>query len=161
MENNQIIGQLIANWQKQNEQFQKTLDTISNEKLIEQIAPGRNSGLYLLGHIIALNDSIYPLLDLGDKRYPELEKTFIYTPDKLGQELFTPQALRKIWGESVINLTKSLMTIKPEEWLQKHTAVSEENFSKEPHRNKLNILITRMQHQAYHLGQLALLKENQ
>jgi hypothetical protein len=44
------------------------------------------------------------------------------------------------------------------EWFQKHNAVSETDFAKEPHRNKLNIVINRTNHLANHLGQLLLLK---
>jgi len=36
-------------------------------------------------------------------------------------------------------------------------AVSDEDFSKEPHRNKLNVIINRTNHMSYHLGQLILL----
>jgi hypothetical protein len=49
-------------------------------------------------------------------------------------------------------------SLKAEEWLEKHTAVSEEDFKQEPHRNKLNIIVTRTTHLTYHTGQLALLK---
>lgn len=44
-----------------------------------------------------------------------------------------------------------------EQWFEKHTAVSEEDFAKEPHRNKLNIIITRTSHLQYHTGQIVLL----
>ena len=37
-------------------------------------------------------------------------------------------------------------------------ATIEEDFIKEPHRNKLNIILTRTTHLSYHTGQLALLK---
>jgi hypothetical protein len=43
-------------------------------------------------------------------------------------------------------------------WFAKHNAVSAEDFAKEPHRNKLNVLITRTIHQGYHLGQMNYLK---
>ncbi len=36
--------------------------------------------------------------------------------------------------------------------------VSDEDFEKEPHRNKLNIIVTRTSHLSYHTGQLILLK---
>lgn len=49
-------------------------------------------------------------------------------------------------------------SLKPEEWFEKHTAVSTEDFEREPHRNKLNIVVTRTSHLQYHLGQLQLLK---
>jgi hypothetical protein len=49
-------------------------------------------------------------------------------------------------------------TLSTEQWFQRHTAVSEVDFEKEPHRNKLNVLLSRTSHIAYHLGQLVLLK---
>jgi hypothetical protein len=39
------------------------------------------------------------------------------------------------------------------DWLQKHTAVSAEDFAKEPHRNRFAILLSRTNHLSYHLGQ--------
>ena len=47
--------------------------------------------------------------------------------------------------------------MQPEDWFTKHSAISAEDFAKEPHRNKLNILINRTVHQGYHMGQLAYL----
>jgi len=44
----------------------------------------------------------------------------------------------------------------PDEWFAKHSAVSAEDFAKEPHRNKLNILVNRTNHHSYHLGQTRL-----
>ena len=44
------------------------------------------------------------------------------------------------------------------EWLQKHTSVSEEDFLREPHRNRFTILLGRTGHVAYHLGQAILAK---
>lgn len=46
-----------------------------------------------------------------------------------------------------------------DEWLDRHTAVSAEDFAKEPHRNKLNVLMNRTAHMANHLGQMLLLKK--
>ena len=44
------------------------------------------------------------------------------------------------------------------QWFERHMSVSPEDFAKEPHRNKLNIIISRTNHMAYHIGQLMLLK---
>ena len=44
----------------------------------------------------------------------------------------------------------------PSEWTQRHTTVSEEDFRKEPHRNRFTILLGRTTHLAYHLGQAML-----
>jgi hypothetical protein len=45
-----------------------------------------------------------------------------------------------------------------EEWLSKHTSVLSEDFAKEPQRNKLNVVISRTNHLANHIGQMLLLK---
>jgi hypothetical protein len=45
-----------------------------------------------------------------------------------------------------------------EEWFNKHNSVSAEDFDREPHRNKLNVIINRTNHLANHLGQMLLLK---
>jgi hypothetical protein len=42
------------------------------------------------------------------------------------------------------------------EWLQKHAAVSEDDFLREPHRNRFTILLGRTAHIAYHFGQAKL-----
>ena len=158
MENNIIVKNVITNWQKQSEYFQKVLSGLSNEQLIKDVAPGKNSGLYILGHVIAVNENITPLLNLGEKKYPELENFFVHSPDKLGQEMFEPETLRNIWRETANSLTEHFLNVETDEWLERHTAVSAEDFIKEPHRNKLSVLLSRTWHQSYHLGQLVLLK---
>jgi len=50
-------------------------------------------------------------------------------------------------------------SMSPSDWFTKHSAISAEDFEKEPHRNKLNILINRTNHQSYHMGQLIYLIE--
>jgi hypothetical protein len=54
-------------------------------------------------------------------------------------------------------LSKQIRSAAPDDWFKRHMAVSDEDFSKEPHRNKLNVIINRTNHMSYHLGQLALL----
>jgi hypothetical protein len=66
--------------------------------------------------------------------------------------------LRKYWKEVNAKLSAAITTTTSNEWFAKHTAVSAEDFAKEPLRNKLNVLISRTNHQSYHLGQLIYLK---
>ncbi len=42
------------------------------------------------------------------------------------------------------------------EWLQRHAAVSGEDFAKDPLRNRFSILLSRTNHLSYHLGQAVL-----
>ncbi len=134
------------------------LNSLTDAQLQNEVAPNKNRGVYLLGHLIAVHDDMLVLLNMGDKLYPELQKTFIASPDKSVAEIPSVTELRAFWTKQCELLKQKFESLKPEEWLEKHTAVSTEDFSKEPHRNKLNIIITRTTHLAYHTGQLVLLK---
>jgi hypothetical protein len=131
---------------------------LSDEDLKKEISPGKNTGIYVLGHLTAVHDAILPLLGLGDKLYPELQNPYIITPDKSGLPLHSGRELKKYWAVVNKHLLEKFQTLTSMEWLTRHNSISAEDFTKEPHRNKLNVLISRTNHLAYHLGQLIYLK---
>lgn len=152
-----LVKSIITAWQLQNKKLDDLIARLSDEQWKADTAPGRNSGIYLLGHSVAVNDGMIKLLGLGEKLHPELEQAFLSNPDKTGQA-FPPLAdLKKYWKEINTKLDENIKNLSADDWFGRHTSVSEEDFSKEPHRNKLSILISRTSHQAYHLGQLAYL----
>jgi hypothetical protein len=136
--------------------FDTTLNSLTDEQLQNEIALGKNRGIYLLGHLLAVHDDMLPLLGLGDKIYPEINTAF-KSPDRSVAEIPAAKELRKYWTELNNVLKQKFDSLEPGEWFQQHTAVSPEDFSKEPHRNRLNIIITRTTHLSYHLGQFILL----
>lgn len=148
---------VLDRWYAQLTNFETALNSMTNEQLQKEIAPGKNRGIYLLGHLTAVHDDMLVLLDFGNKLYPELAEPFIKSPDKSGIEIPSASELRATWNNLNTTLNQHINRLQPDDWFQKHTAVSEEDFSKEPHRNKLNIIITRTSHLSYHLGQFALL----
>lgn len=152
------IKLIITEWQKQNGRVDKLIDTLSDDQLAAETAPKRNSGIYLLGHLAAVSDGMLPLLGFGAKLHPELEAIFLTNPDKSGLEKPSLDTLKGYWKEINAKLTKHINELKADEWFTRHNAVSEEDFAKEPNRNKLNILINRTNHQSYHIGQLTYLK---
>ena len=134
------------------------LNSLTDETLQKEIAPSKNRGIYLLGHLIAVHDEMLVLLNMGEKLYPELYEPFIKSPDKATDQLPSIPELRTFWAKQCEALKEKFDRLKPEEWFEKHTAVSAEDFVKEPHRNKLNIIVTRTSHLQYHSGQLVLLR---
>ncbi|MFN3754203.1 DinB family protein [Flavobacterium sp.] len=134
------------------------LDSLSDETLMKEIAPGKNRGIYLLGHLIAVHDDMLILLDMGEKLYPELNEPFIKYADKASTEIPTVSELRLYLTKQNEIMKQKFEAFTTDDWFKKHTAVSAEDFVNEPHRNKLNIIITRTSHLQYHLGQLRLLK---
>lgn len=149
---------ILKSWTLQVSRIDDFLTGVSNEVLQGDTAPGRNSGAYLIGHLTAVSDGLFPLLGFGPKLYPQLEKTFISSPDKSGLEFPSVDELRKYWKDVNDRLIQHFNGMDSEEWLSRHEAVSEADFAKEPFRNKLNVLINRTAHMSYHLGQLAYLK---
>jgi hypothetical protein len=151
------LKMIFDRWYALLKNFDTTLNALTDEQLQHEIAPGKNRGIYLLGHMIAVHDDMLRLLGLGDKMYPELFEPFISSPDKAVSELPSAATLRGYWAEQNEALKQKFDSVAPDEWFQKHTAVTAEDFAKEPHRNKLNIIITRTSHLAYHHGQFVLI----
>lgn len=148
---------VIDRWHGSIENLNKHLTALSDEQLQREIAPGKNSGTYLLGHLIAVHDEMSILLGMGQKLYPELFVPFIKQADKMNTQKPTVAELREMWDKQNTLFQEKIEKMTPEDWFEKHTAVSEEDFAKEPHRNKLNIIITRTSHLQYHTGQIVLL----
>lgn len=154
-----FVKMALDAWNTQSSRTTKLIQSISDETLSEETAPNRNTGIYLLGHLIAVHDAMIPLLDFGDKLYPQLETIFLKNPDKSGLEKPFPQDLRLYWNTVQSVLANHFNELPAEDWFKKHATISHEDFLKEPHRNKLSVLINRTNHMAYHLGQMAYLKK--
>lgn len=148
----------LAAWDMQNSRFLKLVDALTDEQLLSEIAPNRNTGVYLLGHLAAVHDYMLPLLGLGERLFPNLEEPFLQKPDKSGFVFPSVAELKSQYLAVNAALAAGFAGLSPENWFEKHTAISDADFEKEPHRNKLNLLLNRTGHLAYHFGQVALLK---
>jgi hypothetical protein len=153
-----FIKMVLDAWHTYIKRTDELFNSLSDDQLMREIAPGRNRGIYLLGHLAAVHDRMLPLLELGNPLHPELWDPFVEKPDKEVTELPATETLREDWKEINTNLGDKMSRLSPEAWFQKHTSVSAEDFAKEPHRNKLNLIINRTNHLANHFGQLLLLK---
>ncbi len=153
-----FVKMVLTAWQTENTRVNELLATITDQQLMGETAPGRNTGIYLLGHLAAINDTLFKLLGIGTRLHPGLDEIFINNPDKAGLPMPSIDELKKYWNEINTALTDHFSRMQPSEWFMRHTSISEEDFAKEPHRNRLNVLITRTVHQSYHRGQLIYLK---
>ncbi len=150
---------ILDSWKTQNEKIDKFLAEISDDELKNEIASGKNSGVYLVGHLAAVSDNLFQILGLGEQLYPELETIFLRNPDGDEARNYSIDDLKKYWNEINTKLSEKFAELSSDKWFSKHTSVSGEDFAKEPHRNRLNVLLSRTIHQANHLGQLSLLKK--
>lgn len=153
-----FVKMVLMAWHQQNKKVDDLLESISSQELLQETAPARNTGIYLFGHLAAVNDGLFKLLGLGERLHAELDEIFLNNPDKSGFEMPGVDELKNYWKEINTALTDKFNEMQAGEWFERHMSVSEEDFAKEPHRNKLNVIITRTVHQAYHLGQMNYLK---
>jgi DinB superfamily len=150
----------LDSWNIEVTRTDKLFNEVTDKQLQSEVSPGRNTGSYIIGHLVAVHDALFPLLGVGEKLYPQLEEVFIKNPDKSGLDAPSSKDLINYWKLVNANLLQHFNQFTLEEWFQKHTSVSEEDFIKQPHRNRLNVLVNRTNHLSYHRGQLVFLKNN-
>jgi hypothetical protein len=152
-----FVKMAIDRWNGSIVNLNKHLNNLTDEQLQKEIAPGKNRGTYLLGHLIAVHDNMLILMGMGEKIFPELFELYINQSDNIAIQTLTASELKEMWEKHNNLLQEKFAKMNAEEWFEKNTSATEEEFALEPHRNKLNIIITRTSHLQYHTGQIALL----
>jgi hypothetical protein len=156
-----FIKMVLDAWNSYIKRTDDLFNALSDKQLSTEVAPNRNRGTYLLGHLTAVHDRMLPILGFGNALYPELYEAFVEKPDKAVTDIPSIGELRLYWKEVNTKLAEHFNKLTPDEWFQKHNSVSEEDFKKEPHRNKLNLIINRTNHLVSHFGQLVFLSNKE
>lgn len=154
-----LIDSALRGWKASVDRTTKLFSALTEEQLLEQIAPGKNRLIYLWGHLAASSDALLPLLGLGQRLHPELDSIFLSNPDGHSQNLPSGADLKRTWNEVNDALWTAFSNLSGSDWAQRHTAVSEEDFKLEPHRNRFTVLLGRTAHLAYHFGQAKLAQQ--
>lgn len=158
MNNELLIKMITESWGKQIIATDKLFDNLSDEALMQEVSPGRNRGVYLLGHLTTVHDLMLPLLRFEEAKYPELKAVFLTSPDKAVDAIPPAHQLRQQWKDVNETLSNHIKNLPADDWFTRHSNISEEDFLKEPQRNRLNVLLDRTIHLSNHRGQLLLLK---
>ncbi|HWF05781.1 MAG TPA: DinB family protein [Candidatus Angelobacter sp.] len=157
MNSQQLATQAAVNsWKITVGRADKIFSPLTADQLQQQIAPGKNRLIYLLGHLTAVHDRMLPLLGLGPQLHPELDEPFITKPDREVAQLPAVDDLKKYWSEVNGALLDKFTALSSDEWLQRHTAMTDEDYAKDPMRNRLSVLLSRTNHLSFHIGQIIL-----
>ena len=143
-------------WKTQIDRADKLFGSLPSEAILQEIAPGRNRVLYLWGHLTAVRDAMLPLLGLRERLHPELDVAFVSNPDKSRDDIPSHEHVRQAWSVVNAELWKGFEAMSSSDWFQRHSAISEEDFAKDPSRNRFSVLLSRTNHLSYHLGQAVL-----
>ena len=143
-------------WKTQIERADKLFGSLSSEEVLREIAPGRNRLIYLWGHLTAIHDAMLPLLGLSERLHPEFDAAFVSNPDKSRADIPSHEQVRRAWNVVNAELWKGFDRMSSSDWVQRHSAVTEEDFAKDASRNRFAVLLSRTNHLSYHLGQAVL-----
>jgi len=150
-----LVAGAIATWNSNLDRANKLFCGLDETALQQQVAPGRNRLVYLWGHLAATHDRMLHLLGIAERVHPEFDAIFLSSPDR-ASTLPPVDVMRAWWAEVNRRMDASLRELKFNDWLARHTAISEEDFANDPLRNRFSILLTRTNHLAYHFGQAVL-----
>ena len=89
-----IVKMIFDRWNSSINNCDTLLNSVTDESLQKEIAPGKNRGIYLLGHLIAVHDDMLVLLGMGEKLYPELYEPFLKSADKAITQIPSTTELR-------------------------------------------------------------------
>lgn len=153
-----ITNQLLGQWNATVEQGTKMFDTMHPWGVDQEIAPQRNTVNYLIGHLTAVADRMIEALELGERIHPEMDELFIKPLDRT-KTFPAYETLREQWVAVNQRLAEGMQQLSVADWMGRHHYVSAEDFAKEPHRNKMSILISRFGHLHGHLAQMRLVKQ--
>ena len=152
------IKTVVNNWDQQTKAITDFFVKQPESDYLIEVAPNRNKAAYLLGHIIATNDGLLPLLGFEERLFPELDAYFTPNTEWNYDDFPSLKEWQEKWDLLNKTLSQHFNTLEPYQWLERHTKVSPEDFEIDSTRNKLNIIIGRTLHMRYHLGQLNLIK---
>lgn len=151
-----LVATVVSSWKQVVKRLDERLAALDDKQLERQVAPNKNRLLYLLGHLTAVHDRMLPLLAIGERLHPELDEAYLSNPDRTIADPLSAADLKKAWSQVNGAIASGVEKFSSEDWLKKHTTVSDEDFSKDPTRNRLAVFLNRTNHASFHTGQMAL-----
>src|SRR5258708_38539976 len=93
-----VIKQIIKSWEAQNKVITEFFTKYEDSYYLNEVAPEKNRAIYIFGHLIGMNDVLFPMLGLGEKLFPQLEPIFVSGADKSVADIPSITTLREYWG---------------------------------------------------------------
>ena len=132
------------------------LRTLSDDDLKLEIAPGKNHGVWILGHLIASDDDFSVFMGKGDLLFPDYYEMFGQGSKLQPVENYPPiPLLREQWKTIIEKNRKIYSELQDQELNEPHGRM--ENPEKDFFKTKQRIIFYWQLHQMYHAGQLSII----
>lgn len=93
-----FLKMILDRWDASLKNFDSLLNTLDDATMQKEVAPGKNRGIYVLGHMVAVHDDMLVLLAMGERKYPALQEPFLKSPDKAVADIPAVADLKKMLG---------------------------------------------------------------
>jgi uncharacterized damage-inducible protein DinB len=134
----------------------ETMGGLSDEDFKTELSPGKNHGVWILGHMIVCDDDFSLYMGKGELLYPEFAETFGQSSKILPVEDYPPVAELKGWWNKVCLKNKKIYSeLKDSEFDEPHALVTD--FEKDFFKTKGRVVMAWQLHQMYHNGQLGVI----
>ncbi|MDQ3021462.1 MAG: DinB family protein [Bacteroidota bacterium] len=134
-----------------------TVNSLSDEDFKIELSPGKNTGVWILGHIIVSDDDLSTFLGKGELLFPWYVKLFGQGTKVQQVENYPDVAtLKKCWKQ-VSERNKIIYSeLTDKELNEPHAMI--EDFEKDYFKTKERVIMAWQLHQVYHTGQLAIIE---
>jgi len=161
MHPNPLSAAFYDQWKILNIWLSNTISKLSDEELCRTIAPNRNHGVWILGHLIESEDELAVYLGLDDWLFPQYETLFGQGSPLLPVSDYPPPALLRLqWQQVSDRNNQCLAAFTDEQWNQPHTRIGNGNpLDEDFFKTKGRCIAIWNLHQTLHLGQLSVLRQ--
>lgn len=154
---NTVVKKFAEQFEAMVEWVNGNIDPLTDDELKLEIAPGKNHGVWILGHLIASDDDFSVFMEKGDLLYPEYYELFGQGSKLLSVENYpSVQLLRKQW-KSVVEKNRKIYADLTDEELNEPHGRMQSPPEKDFFKTKQRIIYFWQLHQMYHAGQLSIL----
>ncbi|MDZ4713123.1 MAG: DinB family protein [bacterium] len=138
------------------EWINENINALTDDEYRMELSPGRNHGVWLLGHLIVSDDDLSTFLGKGPLLYPQYAEMFGQKSKLSVPENYPAVSVLKECWEKVCEKNKKIYSgLTDNELNEPHALI--ENIQTDYFKTKDRVIIAWHFHQLYHTGQLAVL----
>jgi len=132
------------------------IEPLSDEEFKMELSPGKNNGVWLLGHLIVSDDDFSEFMGKGEAIFPQYIIFFGQGSKILPAESYPPVTeLKDAWKKVCDKNRKIYSGLSDDELQQPHALVKD--FDIDYFKTKERVIMAWHLHQLYHAGQLGIL----
>lgn len=151
---------LSKQFQRQHEMMTEwvsgTIEPLSDEEFKMELSPGKNHGVWLMGHLVTSDDDFSMFMGKSEVMFPEYYELFGQGSKLLPPESYPPVSELKDAWEKVCEKNRKIYTeLTDDELQQPHALVKD--YERDYFKTKERVIMAWHLHQLYHAGQLGIL----